>query len=386
MPRVDLTKLSKEERKEFDTLQAKDIDKLSEEELNRLASLMEAAGAAGAGRDADKDEGEKTPPKQGSSDTGAAGEDDDQEDLSGSKGDEDSFEAQQNNMAIGKKAGDAADGGKKRPADEDDGEKAIIKPGTPMKAEDIQISTKDFDKLFEGEDFSDTLREKAETLFKAVVVSKLNETIKGLNKQFQEALNHQIEKSKDKLEEQADAYLTHICKEWMEENEIAIDNGIRNEISESFINGLKSLFEHHYIEVPETKVDVVEQITNERDALQTRLNEAMAQIITGKRNEEKVTREAVLNRIAEGLAESQKERLGQLAEGLDYENEKSFTKKLQLVKESYFSSKSGTKKTGDKVITEDLDRNLESGDTKNENIPTEFKAYVEWLDKTNTNQ
>jgi len=197
----------------------------------------------------------------------------------------------------------------------------------------------DVNALLGGEELSEEFREKAKVIFEAALNSKVKEIQETLEVQYAERLAEEKEGLKDVLTERVDAYLEYVCEEWMTENELAIDHGLKTEMTESFLSGMKGLFEEHYVTIPEDKYDVLESMVEKLDEMETKLNEQIDKNIDLNKRLAESTADSILDQIAEGLATTQKEKLASLAESVEFESEAEYREKLETLKESYFSIK-----------------------------------------------
>ena len=208
---------------------------------------------------------------------------------------------------------------------------------------------------------SDDFKQKAETIFEAAINTKVNAEIDRLEEKYNEELSEEIESTKKDLVEKVDSYLNYVVEGWMEENKLAIQNGLRTEIAEDFMGKLKDLFEESYIEVPEGKVDLVDELAANVEELEDGLNKATESNI--KMNEELETykREAIIREASKGLAETEVEKLKGLAENVDFENEETFAQKVAQLKESYFAK--AKTNNGEEAIEENDTPTVETSDT-----------------------
>jgi len=213
-----------------------------------------------------------------------------------------------------------------------------IKP----KFESVDMSA-DVAALTEGTELTEDFAEKAKTIFEAAVTSKLNEEWAKLEESFAAQLAEAVEVSKKELAEEVEGTLNYAVTKWLEENQVAVDRGIKNEISEDFIAGLKNLFEEHYIAVPDEKVDVLEGLSEDLCKMEERLDEQVKRNIELQNRLNESSKQVIVNLVSEGLADTQKEKLASLAEGVEYTTEEEFSKKLTTIKESYFTKESVTK-------------------------------------------
>ena len=199
--------------------------------------------------------------------------------------------------------------------------------------------TQDVDALVSGEELSEEFRVKAATIFEAAVTARVNEESKALQEAFEESLTEEVEKIKTDLAEKVDDYVSYATKQWIEENALAVEHGIKNEMAESFFNGLKDLYVEHNFTVPEEKFNLLDGMTGELDEMEKKLNEQIDTNIALQKRIGEYTRMEIVNDAATGLAETQKEKLASLAEGVEFENEEDFRKKIETIKESYFTRK-----------------------------------------------
>ena len=199
--------------------------------------------------------------------------------------------------------------------------------------------TQDVDALVSGEELSEEFRVKAATIFEAAVTSRVNEETKALQEAFEESLTEEVEKIKTDLAEKVDDYVSYATKQWIEDNALAVEHGIKNEMAESFFNGLKDLYTEHNFTVPEEKFNLLDGMAGELDEMETKLNEQIDTNIALQKRIGEYTRMEIVNDAATGLAETQKEKLASLAEGVEFENEEDFRNKIETIKESYFTRK-----------------------------------------------
>ena len=197
---------------------------------------------------------------------------------------------------------------------------------------------------------SDEFKQKAEIIFETAINSKVNAEIDRLEEKYNEELAEEIESTKADLVEKVDSYLNYVVEGWMEENKLAIQNGLRTEIAEDFMNKLKDLFTESYIEVPEGKTDMVEELADTVDDLETKLNKATDDAISMAEELENFRRDAVIREASKDLADTQVEKLTKLVDNIDYEDQETFAQKVATVKESYFKS---NQVTGTDEIEED---------------------------------
>ena len=220
--------------------------------------------------------------------------------------------------------------------------------------EEIDIE-EDVNALLGGEELSEEFKEKARVIFEAALTSKIKEIQESLELQYTERLEEEREALKETLTERVDSYLEYVCQEWMTENELAIDHGLKTEMTESFLAGMKGLFEEHYVTIPEDKYDVLESMVEKLDDMETKLNEQIDKNISLNKRLAESTADVILDRVADGLAETQKEKLASLAESVEFESEDEYREKLETLKESYFSKAPAAKSEAPQSLSESVD-------------------------------
>mgnify|MGYP001422737352 CR=1 FL=1 len=214
---------------------------------------------------------------------------------------------------------------------------------TETEAVDLNAAIEeDVNALLSGEDLSEEFKEKAKTIFEASINAKITDIENQLNEEYAKALTEQVEEIKVELTERTDAYLEYVAQEWMEENALQVENGIKTEMTESFMEGMKKLFEEHYVTLPEDKYDVLENMVDKLDEMETKLNEQIERNVELNQRLGESTAQTIFNNVAEGLAVSQKEKLQSLAESVEFESEESYRGKIETLKESYFGQKKTT--------------------------------------------
>ena len=201
------------------------------------------------------------------------------------------------------------------------------------------ITTKeDIDAMFQGQDLSEEFKEKATVVFEAAVNARIEEAKVGLIEQYDQTFEQAKEEIQQEIAEKLDDYLDYVVEQWMEQNEIAVESSLRSEISEEFITGLKTLFEEHNIDVPEDKVNVVEELAAQVQELEAMLNDTINENIELKKVTVEVEKDEIFSEVAEGLAHTQIEKLATLSEGVSFDDAGTYKRKLQIVKENYFPS------------------------------------------------
>ena len=201
--------------------------------------------------------------------------------------------------------------------------------------EEIDVSA-DVEALLQGEELSEEFQTKAKTIFEAAINSKVDAIQQELETVYSEKLAEEMESTKTSLTERVDSYLEYVADEWLQENQLAVDQGLKAEMSESFMTGLKGLFEEHYVSVPEEKYDVLESMVNKLDEMESKLNEQIDRNVALNKRLSESTSDGILSDVSEGLAVTQKEKLASLAESVEFESEANYREKLVTLRNSYF--------------------------------------------------
>ena len=226
--------------------------------------------------------------------------------------------------------------------EEDEVEEEVVAEETEeVEAEDETESEtlfeEDIANLFADEEhLSEEFKTQAASLFEASVVARVNEQVEIIESELVEEANKAFDEAKEKLVENIDKYLSYVTEQWMSENELAIENGLRNEITESFIKGMQEVFVEHYIDVPEEKFDVLSSQQRQIDELKSKLDEEIGKSVTISEEKEQLQKEKVFRSVVDDLAETEVEKFASLVEGISYEDEDKFTSKLNVIKENYF--------------------------------------------------
>ena len=230
------------------------------------------------------------------------------------------------------------------------------------------------DALVAGEDsLSEEFKTKAATVFEAAIKSKVKEIAEEMQADYDKKLTEETSKSKDELVEKVDSYLAYVVEEWMKENELALERGIKGEIAEDFIGGLKKLFEDHYIDVPDEKYNVLEDQSSKIEELEKKLNESIEKNVELTKENGNFKRQDIIDEASKDLAETQKEKFNKLAEEIDYKNEEDFKTKVATVKESYF---------GKKESTSEIDDVAAESSQENPDLTNAMAAYSAAISKT----
>ena len=228
----------------------------------------------------------------------------------------------------------------------------------------------DVNALLAGEELSEEFQEKAKTIFEAAITSRVAAIKESLEEQSAAVLAEEIEGVKAELNERVDSYLEYVADEWFTENQLAVEQGLKSEMSESFLSGMKSLFEEHYVTIPEEKYDVLESMVEKLDEMETKLNEQIEKNVSLNSRLAESVADGILESVSEGLAATQKEKLASLSESVEFESEESYREKLVTLKESYFPNAAPTTKA----------ENLSEGvDNSPESISGSMGAYLKTL-------
>ena len=225
--------------------------------------------------------------------------------------------------------------------------------------EEVIDVEEDVKALLDGEELSEEFQSKARTIFEAALRSKVSEVKESMTKTFEETyeskLVEEVDAIRGSITERIDSYLEYVADEWVQENQLAVESGLKAEMTESFLSGMKKLFEDHYVSIPEDKYDVLENMVEKLDDMETKLNEQIEKNITlNKRLAESVAQE-IFSEVSEGLALSQKEKLASLAESVEFESDAEYREKLETLKESYYPSKGSSPQAKTETLSEGVD-------------------------------
>jgi hypothetical protein len=268
--------------------------------------------------------------------------------------------------------------------DMEDGESEMSKKGKKEKEEGYKGKKKDsmkedIEALVDSEaTLSEGFKEKAEVIFEAALNARVGERVEELEEQYRDELAEETDRVQTELVEKVDQYLNYVVENWVEENKLAIENGLRAEIAESFMGALKGVFQEHYVEVPESKTDIVDELANKVDRLEEELNTSVTKSMTLKEQVQDLTRQKIVREAAEDLTATQAEKLRGLTESIDFENEDTFADKVSTIKESYFGSSTRTSSTTDS-ITEDLDNDT---DDETREVSGSMSRYLDALKRS----
>ena len=224
----------------------------------------------------------------------------------------------------------------------------------------------------EEEDLSEEFKDKARTIFESALRSKVSEIRESLEVKYEEKLAESVLEIKEELQERVDSYLEYVAQEWITENQLAIEGGLKEELTESFMTGLKGLFEEHYVSIPEEKYDVLGTMVEKLDEMESKLNEQIGKNISLTKKLSESSAERIFIEVSESLALSQREKLASLAESVEFESEEKYREKLETLRESYFPLKSNTPITTTETLSEGLD-------ASNEYYSDSMNAYLKTL-------
>ena len=211
----------------------------------------------------------------------------------------------------------------------------------------------DVNALLEGEELSEEFQEKARTIFEAAIKTRVAEIKEQLQGQYEESLVEQVQGIKEELTDRVDAYLEYVADEWFQENALAVEHGLKTEMTESFLAGMKGLFEDHYVTIPEDKYDVIESMVDKLDEMEAKLNEQIERNVALNRRLAESVADVIFADVAEGLALSQKDKLASLAENVEFESEADYREKLVTLRESYFPTNAGTQRDNSENLSEE---------------------------------
>ena len=228
----------------------------------------------------------------------------------------------------------------------------------------------DVNALLGGEELSEEFKEKAKTIFESAINAKVASVTEEIEAKYAAKLSEEVEAAKESLAERVDSYLEYVSDEWFEENALAIEAGLKTEMTESFLEGMKGLFEEHYVSIPEEKYDVLESMVEKLDDMETKLNEQIEKNIALNGRLSESVADGILDEVSEGLASTQKEKLASLSESVEFESEESYREKLETLKESYFPKTAPVAKT----------ETLSEGETHNhQQYSDQMSAYLRSL-------
>lgn len=259
---------------------------------------------------------------------------------------------------------------------EEDTSVTSIKEIKKVSAEDVNVA-EDVEAMFSGEDLSEDFTSKATTIFEAAVVSKVNEVLETVTIDLEAEMEAEKEEIVESMTSRLDDYMEYVVEQWMEENQLAVEQGIKSEIVENFMVGLRNLFAESYIDIPEDKVDLVDELASKVTELEESVNEEVEKNIATRKELAEAKKSVVLRDVTEGLTESQVVKMQSLAEGVEFESAEDYAKKLETIKENYFPQ--------EEVISEDTSFDSEPVELEEENetpVAPEMKAYMDAISRS----
>tara|TARA_R100001443_G_scaffold3454_1_gene10789 strand:- start:219 stop:1373 length:1155 start_codon:yes stop_codon:yes gene_type:complete len=206
--------------------------------------------------------------------------------------------------------------------------------------------------LFEGEELSEEFQEKAKTIFETTIKSKVSQITEELKNEFEQSLTEEVASIKEEIEDRADAYLEYVADEWLAENALSVEQGLKTEMTDSFLTGMKSLFEDHYVSIPEEKYDVLNSMVDKLDEMEGKLNEQIKNNVALNKRLAESSAEAIFAEATEGLALSQKDKLATLAENVEFDSEETYREKLVTLRKSYFPENAGVQRDNSENLSE----------------------------------
>ena len=268
-------------------------------------------------------------------------------------------------------------------SEEETTEEEVVAEATDETEEEVQETVEaefsveeDVAALFSGEELSEEFQDKARTIFETAIKSKVEEVKEQIQVQYQAQLVEEVAAVKTELTERVDSYLEYVAQEWLEENQLAIEHGLKTEMTESFLTGMKSLFEDHYVTIPEEKYDVLESMVDKLDEMEGKLNEQIERNVALNRRLAESTADVVFAEVAEGLADTQKDKLATLAENVEFESDSDYREKLVTLKKSYFPESSSTPST-----SENLSEEVSTDEVISEEVSPMMQAYLQTLSR-----
>ena len=242
-------------------------------------------------------------------------------------------------------------------------------------AEDKIDVEEDLNALIAGEELSEEFQEKARTIFEAAIRTKVTEMTESIKAQYEETLVEEVKAIKEELQDRLDSYLEYVADEWVSENELAIEHGLKTEMTESFLEGMKKLFEDHYVTIPEEKYDVIENMVDKLDEMESKLNEQIDKNVALNKRLAESTADVIFAEVTEGLAQTQRDKLATLAENVEFESENGYREKLETLKESYFPSNTSTPNSKSENLTEES----EATDYQSKAVSSVMERYLQTM-------
>ena len=296
-------------------------------------------------------------------------DDDDDDDDKEDKDDDDDEEKKEGYMKSSKKP-------KVKKEETESDEEVVAEESEEELTVDVSA---DVEALLNGEELSEEFKEKATTIFETVVVSRVKSELSKFKKELEESNAKSIDEAKESLVEKVDGYLSYVVEQWISENEIALESGMKSEILDGFIKGMKDLFAEHYVDVPEERFDLLGDAQEKVEELEKKLNEQLEANVELNKSVKEMEKAEVLSKASDGMAETDKEKFAGLTEDLSFEDKESFEKKVATIRESYFATKP-SKKNVETVVTDEPVQ-LEEETKKVSNDP-KISAYADMLDRS----
>jgi len=241
-------------------------------------------------------------------------------------------------------------------AEEETAEEEVVTEEETTEEEVVEEETydveEDINALLQGEELSEEFEERARTIFETAIKAKVAEIQEELTAQYEQTLEEQVATIKEELTDRVDAYLEYVAEEWVVENQLAVEQGLKTEMTESFLVGMKNLFEEHYVSIPEEKYDAISAMVEKLDEMEDKLNEQIERNIALKQRLAESVADTIFSEVCEGLALSQKDKLASLAENVEFDSEEKYREKLVALRESYFPSTAGTQRDSSENISE----------------------------------
>ena len=257
-------------------------------------------------------------------------------------------------------------------AEEETTEEEVVAEDAVEEKIDVE---EDINALIAGEELSEEFQSKARTIFEAAIKSKIGELKEQLQGQYEQSLTEEVATVKKELTERVDSYLEYVAEEWVSENQLAIEHGLKTEMTESFLNGMKGLFEDHYVSIPEEKYDVIENMVDKLDEMEGKLNEQIEKNVALNRRLAESTADGIFAEVTEGLADTQKDKLAGLVENVEFESEADYREKLVTLKKSYFPENAGSQRDKSENLSE------EANQPSYQQISGSMEAYLSTLNR-----
>ena len=264
--------------------------------------------------------------------------------------DEDDEEEEENHTKKSKKSRAP----RKDPEDEDLEDEEDPKAVKETFAQVEEQIEEDVNALLEGEDLSEEFRDKAKLIFETAINSKISEIYESLQNSYESDLIEEVNEIKEQIVERVDAYLEYVADEWLQENALVVEQGLKTEMTESFLQGMKSLFEDHYVSIPEEKYDVLESMVDKLDNMEGKLNEQIQRNVALNQRLTESVADVIFSQISEGLATSQKDKFASLSENVEFESETNYREKLVTLRESYFPKYASNQRDHSELLSEEM--------------------------------